>query len=205
MCEADGAWSSEPEKAFYSLQPSPIGDLVLIGDGIALTELYLPGSPQASTLPVDAVRQAAPFRQVALELEAYFAGRADAVRRADRAARYTISAAGLVGAAADPIRHHRDLRPAASQLNHSSAARAVGLANGRNPIPIIIPCHRLIGAGGSLVGYGGGLERKRWLLDLEARGSRVSVDSAPGCLAEVISCSPSPVMQHSSYAPFPRR
>ena len=49
------------------------------------------------------------------------------------------------------------------------ASRAVGLANGQNPIPIIIPCHRVIGANGSLTGYGGGLDAKRWLLDHEAR------------------------------------
>ena len=57
----------------------------------------------------------------------------------------------------------------AHRLGKSNAAsRAVGLANGRNPIPIVIPCHRVIGAHGELVGYGGGLERKRWLLELES-------------------------------------
>ena len=52
----------------------------------------------------------------------------------------------------------------AARLGHPRAARAVGLANGANPIGIVIPCHRLIGANGALTGYGGGLERKRWLL-----------------------------------------
>lgn len=191
--------------AFYGLQPSPIGDLVLIGDGIALTELYLPGSPQASTLPADAVRQDAPFRQVALELEAYFAGELTqfGVPLAPHGTLFQQRVwSALLQIAYGTTTTYGQL---ASHLSHPSAARAVGLANGRNPIPIIIPCHRLIGAGGSLVGYGGGLERKRWLLDLEARGSRVSVDSAPGCLAEVTSCSPSPGMQHWSYAGFPRR
>jgi methylated-DNA-[protein]-cysteine S-methyltransferase len=55
----------------------------------------------------------------------------------------------------------------AQQLGDPRAVRAVGLANGRNPIPIIIPCHRVIGANGSLIGYGGGLERKQWLLERE--------------------------------------
>jgi methylated-DNA-[protein]-cysteine S-methyltransferase len=59
----------------------------------------------------------------------------------------------------------------AHRLGHSNAAsRAVGLANGRNPIPIVIPCHRVIGANGSLTGYAGGLERKQLLLDLEVDG-----------------------------------
>lgn len=57
----------------------------------------------------------------------------------------------------------------AATLGHASASRAVGLANGANPIGIVVPCHRVIGANGKLTGYGGGLERKRWLLDHEAR------------------------------------
>ena len=55
----------------------------------------------------------------------------------------------------------------AARLGKPGAARAVGLANGRNPIPIVVPCHRVIGADGSLTGYGGGLDRKLVLLDLE--------------------------------------
>ena len=57
----------------------------------------------------------------------------------------------------------------ARQIGRPSAVRAVGLANGSNPIPIVVPCHRVIGSNGSLTGYGGGLERKRWLLDHEKR------------------------------------
>ena len=59
----------------------------------------------------------------------------------------------------------------ANTIGAPKAVRAVGAANGRNPIPIVVPCHRVIGAGGSLVGYGGGLPLKRFLLDLEARHS----------------------------------
>jgi methylated-DNA-[protein]-cysteine S-methyltransferase len=56
----------------------------------------------------------------------------------------------------------------ARRIGHPSAPRAVGMANGRNPVAVIVPCHRVIGADGSLTGYGGGLERKRFLLELEA-------------------------------------
>jgi methylated-DNA-[protein]-cysteine S-methyltransferase len=56
----------------------------------------------------------------------------------------------------------------AAALGRPSACRAVGAANGRNPLPIVVPCHRVVGASGALTGYGGGLERKRALLDLEA-------------------------------------
>ncbi|HMK87059.1 MAG TPA: methylated-DNA--[protein]-cysteine S-methyltransferase [Steroidobacteraceae bacterium] len=60
-------------------------------------------------------------------------------------------------------------RELAGRIGNPSASRAVGLANGRNPIPIVVPCHRVIGADGSLTGYGGGLQRKQWLLAHEAR------------------------------------
>ena len=64
----------------------------------------------------------------------------------------------------------------AEQIARPKAVRAVGLANGSNPVGIVVPCHRVIGSNGSLTGYGGGLERKRWLLDHErqhAKGARV--------------------------------
>ncbi|HRK39142.1 MAG TPA: methylated-DNA--[protein]-cysteine S-methyltransferase [Burkholderiaceae bacterium] len=57
----------------------------------------------------------------------------------------------------------------AQRIGHPAAVRAVGLANGANPVAIVVPCHRVIGANGQLTGYGGGLDRKRWLLDHEAR------------------------------------
>jgi methylated-DNA-[protein]-cysteine S-methyltransferase len=61
----------------------------------------------------------------------------------------------------------------ARRIGRPDAVRAVGAANGANPIPIIVPCHRVIGANGTLTGYGGGLDRKRWLLDLEQRGRKL--------------------------------
>ncbi len=68
----------------------------------------------------------------------------------------------------DPVRGDDDLRRARRRLGNPRTVRAVGLANGRNPLSIIVPCHRVIGADGSLVGFGGGLERKRALLAHEA-------------------------------------
>jgi methylated-DNA-[protein]-cysteine S-methyltransferase len=56
----------------------------------------------------------------------------------------------------------------ARRINQPSAVRAVGLANGRNPLSIIVPCHRVVGSDGKLTGYGGGIDRKRWLLELES-------------------------------------
>jgi methylated-DNA-[protein]-cysteine S-methyltransferase len=70
----------------------------------------------------------------------------------------------------------------AARVGQPGAARAVGLANGKNPIAIVVPCHRVIGADGSLTGYAGGVERKRWLLDHERRAqptSRAAITPAP--------------------------
>ena len=73
----------------------------------------------------------------------------------------------LGGAADHPGWHHLELPPAGDAIGRPAAVRAVGLANGANPVGIVVPCHRVIGADGSLTGYGGGLERKRWLLEHE--------------------------------------
>ena len=71
-----------------------------------------------------------------------------------------------------PVGETRGYGEQAAALGKPNAARAVGRANGLNPISIVVPCHRLIGAAGSLVHYGGGLERKRWLIDHEAKFAR---------------------------------
>ena len=72
-----------------------------------------------------------------------------------------------------------DAVPLAARLGKPGAARAVGLANGLNPIGIVVPCHRVIGASGALTGYAGGVERKRWLLAHEAKASREQAVAAP--------------------------
>lgn len=68
-----------------------------------------------------------------------------------------------------PYGHTISYAELASRIGRPSAVRAVGAANGANPIPVIVPCHRVIGANGSLTGYGGGIQRKQWLLALEGR------------------------------------
>ena len=72
-----------------------------------------------------------------------------------------------------PYGETRSYGQLARQLGDPGLAQAIGAANGRNPLAIVVPCHRVIGADGSLVGYGGGLARKRFLLDLEQRGQRL--------------------------------
>ena len=81
--------------------------------------------------------------------------------------RHAIPAQGLDRVAENSTRHDDELRPARGKLGMPKAVRAVGHANGDNPISIVVPCHRVIGANGSLTGYGGGVPRKRWLLQHE--------------------------------------
>ena len=150
----------------YSTVPSPIGELMLCGDEHALTALHLPGrwpKPAAGWR-----RDDARFADVARQLEEYFAGdrttfdvpmsmRGGPFERAVWAELLRI-----------PYGETASYGELARRLGRPLAARAVGAANGRNPIAVIVPCHRVIGSDGTLTGYAGGLERKRFLLELEA-------------------------------------
>jgi methylated-DNA-[protein]-cysteine S-methyltransferase len=111
--------------------------------------------------------QATPARRA---LQAYFAGELDAVAALETAKAGTdfqrLVWAALRGIPAGQTLSYGAL---AAKLGRPTASRAVGLANGANPIPIVVPCHRVIGADGSLTGFGSGLPRKRWLLEHEGR------------------------------------
>jgi methylated-DNA-[protein]-cysteine S-methyltransferase len=146
---------------------SPIGVLALVCDDVALRGLYFEngkhGGPRSDARTgtnaiVDAARK---------QLDAYFAGRGktfdlplapdgtDFQKRVWRAL------------ATIPFGETRSYGEIAAMIGAPRASRAVGAANGRNAIPVIVPCHRVIGADGSLTGFGGGMERKRFLLALE--------------------------------------
>jgi methylated-DNA-[protein]-cysteine S-methyltransferase len=151
----------------YRIVDSPVGPLTLAGSGSTLMHLRMvdqthepdrsgwePGGPDA-------------FADVVAQLEAYFAGELIAFdidleltgtefQRRVWAALQTI-----------PYGETRSYGQIAEQIGSPAASRAVGMANGRNPVGIIVPCHRVIGSSGGLTGYGGGIERKRTLLELE--------------------------------------
>jgi len=153
---------------------SPIGDLTLAGVGCALTHLLM--AEQAHSPDRSGWKPAGPdaFANVVTQLDAYFAGtltefdvdlRLDGTEFQRRvwAALQTI-----------PYGETRSYGQIAEQIGSPAASRAIGLANGRNPISIIVPCHRVIGSSGSLTGYGGGIERKRTLLELEMNASSLT-------------------------------
>ncbi|MET1080965.1 MAG: methylated-DNA--[protein]-cysteine S-methyltransferase [Pseudomonas sp.] len=153
---------------YYSLRPSPFGELLMLGNGRALTALYMPPhrhAPQLDTpASLDWRRDDSLFHEAGLQLDAYFAGQLQHFNLPLAATGTPFQQRVWRELLAIPFGETRSYGQLAQRLGMPGASRAVGLANGRNPLSIIVPCHRVIGADGSLTGYGGGLERKRWLL-----------------------------------------
>jgi methylated-DNA-[protein]-cysteine S-methyltransferase len=154
----------------YTYIPSPIGRLLLCGDEERLSALYTLPASDNETLLRGRRRAAGPFARVREQLDAYFAGERaefDVPLDLDTATPFRRSVwSALVEIPFGTTVSYGEL---ARRLGVPSAARAVGAANGSNPISIIVPCHRVIGSAGSLTGYAGGLERKRYLLRHEAQ------------------------------------
>lgn len=154
--------------ARHRIVPSPIGPLTLVfDDDDALTALHLPQHRHAvapTGEPDDAVGE-----DVVRQLAEYFAGdrRTFDVRLAPHGTAFQQRVWAEL--AAIPYGRTTSYGALAAAIGMPAAARAVGAATGRNPISIIVPCHRLVGAGGALTGYAGGLEAKSALLELEAR------------------------------------
>jgi methylated-DNA-[protein]-cysteine S-methyltransferase len=157
------------ETCYYSEIDSPVGTLLLRGDGESLTGMYMQRQRYRPPLPDHYVRDDARFRDARRQLTAYFAGELHSFEL--RLAPEGTSFQKIVWKALldIPFGATESYGSLAKRIDHDGAARAVGLANGHNPIGIIIPCHRVIGADGSLTGYGGGIERKQWLLKHERR------------------------------------
>ena len=152
----------------WTLVPSPLGDLLVARDEIGLTALYLSTGRHSMTPATGWVRDDDAFADVRAQLDEYFAG----TRRTFDVPLHPSGSAFQLRAwqalCEIPYGETVSYGAQATRLGTPTAFRAVGSANGQNPISIIVPCHRVIGANGSLVGYGGGLDAKRWLLQHEA-------------------------------------
>ena len=152
----------------YRTVPSPVGPLTLAGVGQTLMHLRMPGQTydpdRSGWIPAgpDA------FADAAAQLEAYFAGALSDFTLDLRLIGTPFQQRVWAALRTIPYGETRSYGQIAAQIGAPAAARAVGLANGRNPIAIVVPCHRVIGASGRLTGYGGGLDRKQILLALEA-------------------------------------
>ncbi|WP_304072710.1 methylated-DNA--[protein]-cysteine S-methyltransferase [Nocardiopsis listeri] len=159
-----------PGSTRYTTMDSPLGELLLFGDGEALAGVSTPPKDGAPHHVGERwLSDEAPFTEVKRQLIAYFAGE---LREFD----LPLAPAGTPwqlrvwrALTTIPYGETAGYGELAEELGRPTASRAVGAANGRNPISIIVPCHRVIGANGSLTGYAGGLERKKKLLNLENR------------------------------------
>jgi methylated-DNA-[protein]-cysteine S-methyltransferase len=155
----------------YSTIASPIGELLLTSDGESVTRLHMRKNGAWRTGGWK--RDDAALSEARAQLQAYFAGELRGFEL-PLAAEGTPFQQRVWRALCDiPYGETISYGELARRIGQPAAARAVGLANGQNPIAIVVPCHRVIGANGSLTGYGGGLERKRWLLAHESRGSLI--------------------------------
>ena len=150
---------------YYTHFESSIGSLLLLSNGTALTGLFMNELPDLASATAD--DNATPFPEVKRQLTAYFAGE---LTNFD----LPLSLTGTefqrrVWSELEKIPFGETISygELAKRIGDPNASRAVGLANGRNPISIVVPCHRVIGANGKLTGYGGGLPRKQELLSHE--------------------------------------
>jgi methylated-DNA-[protein]-cysteine S-methyltransferase len=155
------------ETRYWHEIETPIGTLLLAGDGERLTRIHFQSGPRPLRPPPQWIATAGPFANAIEQLKAYFAGQC---RHFD----LPLSPAGTefqrrVWRALRDIPYGETISygELARRVGNPRASRAVGLANGANPLPIVVPCHRVIGANGTLTGFGGGLPIKRALLALE--------------------------------------
>lgn len=157
------------------IYPSPLGDLTLIADERGLRELTWPETPGGAA-PVDGapIGDETPatsmiFDIATAQLDEYFSGARTRFDVPLDPVGTDFQLRAWDALRAIPYGETRTYGEQARRMGAPKAVRAVGAANGRNPISIIVPCHRVVGADGSLTGFGGGLAAKRYLLELEAK------------------------------------
>jgi methylated-DNA-[protein]-cysteine S-methyltransferase len=151
----------------YATTNSPIGELILFGDGETVTSLLMNGDGTFDDRKGGLTHDQAAFADAIDQLDEYFAGERDEFDLPLQPEGTEFQRAVWSALEQIPFGETRSYGEIAAAVGRPKAARAVGMANNRNPIAVVVPCHRVIGAGGALVGYAGGLERKTWLLDHE--------------------------------------
>ena len=153
---------------YYCYLDSAIGELLLAGDDDALTMIGFPEGAMRRDPEDDWIHDDKPFADAIKQLNEYFAGKRlefDLPLRLDGTEFQLLVLEELRRI---PYGETTSYGAVTKSIGRPKAVRAVGAANGRNPIPIIVPCHRVIGSGGDLTGFGGGLDTKKALLRLEA-------------------------------------
>jgi methylated-DNA-[protein]-cysteine S-methyltransferase len=158
---------------FYDHFDSPVGLLLLVGDSSGLRRIQFPKERHAVAIDPSWKKSRTPFREARAQLEAYFARRLVAFDLPLLPEGTPFQLKVWEALRAIPYGTKISYGELACRVGNVKACRAVGAANGRNPLPIIVPCHRVIGNDGDLTGFGGGLSTKRFLLDLEGAGEHV--------------------------------
>jgi methylated-DNA-[protein]-cysteine S-methyltransferase len=152
----------------YDTMPSPLGPLLLVTRGAGLGGVYMDGHARGPTPDAAWRRDPAPFAEARAQLDAYFAGTRAAFDLALDAQGTPFQRRVWQALLAIPLGATTTYGALAAALGLPGRARAVGHAVARNPLSIVVPCHRVVGRDGALTGYAGGQPRKRWLLDHEA-------------------------------------
>ena len=149
---------------WHAYAPAPIGNLLLVADEEGLLRIEFPPASPPDGASLDEKRLTPVIREIA----EFFAGRRKTfdVPLALRGTAFQLDVWRAL--LRIPYGETRSYAEIAKSIGRPTATRAVGAANGANPIPIIVPCHRVIGSNGSLTGFGGGIDVKRWLLNFEA-------------------------------------
>ncbi|WPO70315.1 methylated-DNA--[protein]-cysteine S-methyltransferase [Streptomyces sp. KN37] len=166
----------------HTVLDSPYGPLTLVATDGVLSGLYMSDQRHRPAQETFGERDPAPFGEAISQLEAYFAGELkefDLPLRLDGTPFQRMVWDELLRIPYGEVRTYGEL---AEILGKPGASRAVGLANGKNPISVIVPCHRVVGANGNLTGYGGGLDRKQRLLVFEGGGLGVGVSGGEDAL-----------------------
>ncbi|GAA3882478.1 methylated-DNA--[protein]-cysteine S-methyltransferase [Streptomyces lacrimifluminis] len=151
----------------HTVIDSPYGPLTLVADDGVLCGLYMVDQRHRPPEEIFGARDDTPFGEAVDQLDAYFQGQLKEFTLELRLPGTDFQRRVWEQLARIPYGETRSYGELAEALGNPKASRAVGLANGKNPVGIIVPCHRVVGADGSLTGYGGGLERKQRLLDFE--------------------------------------
>ncbi len=156
------------QNILFTKLDSPIGELLLTSNGEAITGLFME-QHKGEPMPIKEWRRDDKwFREAARQLRAYFAGKLTEFDLPLAAAGTEFQRRVWAELLKIPYGSTINYGELARRVGNPKASRAVGAANGENPISIIIPCHRVIGSNGKLTGYGGGIERKKFLLEFEA-------------------------------------
>lgn len=159
---------------YYTIMESPIDPLLLTSDGEYLTGLYMDVQNYLPQMKENWVHDPAYFTAAIPQLTAYFAKELCQFDLPLKATGTIFQEKVWQLLTTIPFGETVSYKTIAERIQAPKSVRAVGLANGKNPISIIIPCHRVIGANGKLVGYGGGLPRKQWLLAHEAKQGKLA-------------------------------